>query len=474
MDRKDLDIILKRGEGYKIEFKEGLSGLDREMVAFANALGGKILVGVSDDGKIKGVKISNRLKSQVQDIANNCRPRIKVLFDELGNVLVVNVQEGEDKPHECSGGFYKRVGTNSQKMTRDEIFDFFKSEGKIRFDELIELKFIHPKDFDRGKLLKFLGLAGISKSTKTEAILSNLDVAEKQKGRLLFNKAGVLFFAKEPQRFIPWSVYTVALFKDLNGVDVIDRKEITGSLFEIVEQVMDFVKLYSKVAYKFTGAPKRENIYEYPFEAIREAVINSVMHKDYFEHGHNNILKFFPDRIQIENIWAKPRKFFLGRTIFRRNQLIADLFSRIHYGEKIGSGMQRMKDICKAEEAPNPRVEYTDTHFYTTFNPSRAYLKMAEKTEGKVKGKVVEKVGETGEKTREITREKIISLIKGNPKITTTKLAEKTGLSLKGIEWNIKSLKENGLLHRIGPDKGGYWEVVKKPFLIRKGRRLPK
>ena len=462
MDKKDLDIILKEGEGYKIEFKEGLSGLDREMVAFANASGGKIFIGVSDDGKIKGVKISNRLKSQVQDIANNCRPRIKILFDELGNVLVVNVQEGEDKPHECSGGFYKRVGTNSQKLTRDEIIDFLKSEGKIRFDELVESKFNHPKDFDRGKLLRYLELAGISKSTKTETALPNLNVAERQEGRLLFNNSGILFFAKEPQRFIPWSVYTVALFKDLNGIDVIDRKEITGSLFGIVEQVMDFVKLYSKVAYKFTGAPKRENIYEYPFEAIREAVINSVMHKDYFEHGHNNILKFFPDRIQIENIWVKPRKFFLGRTIFRRNQLIADLFSRIHFGEKIGSGMQRMKDICKAEETPNPKIEYTDTHFYTTFNPSRAYLKMAEKTGEKVKGKVVEKVGETGEKTREKTREKILASIKENPKITIADLAKKTGLSLKGIEWNIKSLKENGLLQRIGPDKGGYWEVSKK------------
>jgi len=118
-----------------------------------------------------------------------------------------------------------------------------------------------------------------------------------------------LFFAEEPQRLIPWSVFTVALFKDKEGVDIIDRKEITGGLFEIVEQVMGFVKLYAKVAYRITGRPQRENIYEYPFEAIREAVINSVIHKDYFEHGHNNILKFFPDKIQTENVWLKPIYF---------------------------------------------------------------------------------------------------------------------------------------------------------------------
>jgi len=93
---------------------------------------------------------------------------------------------------------------------------------------------------------------------------------EKQEGRLCCNNAGVLFFAKEPQRFIPWSVYTVALFKDEAGVDIIDRKEIEGSLFEIVEEVMKFVRLYAKVAYRFTGRPRRENVYEYPFDAIRK------------------------------------------------------------------------------------------------------------------------------------------------------------------------------------------------------------
>ncbi|MCX7996104.1 MAG: ATP-binding protein, partial [candidate division WOR-3 bacterium] len=74
-----------------------------------------------------GIKITNELKSRIQDIANNCRPRIKITFDEIANVLVVNVREGTDKPYECSSGFYKRIGTNSQKMTRDEIIDFVKS-----------------------------------------------------------------------------------------------------------------------------------------------------------------------------------------------------------------------------------------------------------------------------------------------------------------------------------------------------------
>ena len=110
MTKKELNIILKEGEGYKIEFKEKVSNIEKELVAFANSSGGRILLGVTDDGKIKGINVTNRLKSMIQDIANNCRPPIKISFESVGNVLVVNVKEGEDKPYECASGFYKRIG----------------------------------------------------------------------------------------------------------------------------------------------------------------------------------------------------------------------------------------------------------------------------------------------------------------------------------------------------------------------------
>jgi ATP-dependent DNA helicase RecG len=458
MKKEELNLILKEGEGYKIEFKENINGLEKEIVAFANASGGRILVGVTDYGLPKGISISNKLKSQIQDIANNCKPKPFILLEVIGNILVINVREGTDKPYECSSGFFKRMGPNSQKMTRNEIIEIFKSEGRIHFEELAVPKFKYPKDFSREKLNNFLEFAGLSKSTKTETALLSLDVAEKQEEGLYFNNAGVLFFAREPQKFISWSVFTVVLFKNYEGTDVIDRKEITGSLFEIVNKVMDFVRLYAKVAYRFTGMPQRENIYEYPFDAIREAVINSVMHKDYFEHGHNNILKFFPDRIQIENIWVKPRDFILGKTIFRRNQVIADLFSRIHFGEKIGSGMQRIKEYCKVEKAPFPRIQFTETHFYVEFKPSREYIKLSAKeqiTGAKITQKSPRKVPEK--------YQKIIDVIEKEPYISRRALSLKVNESEVIIQSRLRKLIKEGLIKRIGPDKGGYWQIVKEP-----------
>ena len=450
MDNKELEIILKEGEGYKIEFQERIGVLDKNLVAFANSSGGRIFLGITDVGKITGIAVTNTLKSQIQDIANNCQPQVKILLEPNQNILIIDVREGTDKPYKCSSGFYKRIGPISQKMTRDDIISFIKAEGKTKFDELTVPKFSYPRDFDKNKLLRFLELAGLSKSSNVETILVNMGVAEKQEGKLYFNNAGILFFAKEPQKFIPWSVFTVALFKDKDGVDIIDRKEIGGSLFEIVEQVMDFVKLYAKVAYRFTGKPQREEIYEYPFEAVREAVINSVIHKYYFEHGHNNILRFLPDRIKIENYWQKPQNFKLGETVFRRNPLFVDLFARINFGEKMGTGLYRMRNICKKENVPYPKIEFNENYFYITFMPSREYLKMAKK-------EVVKK--EVDLSILNERQRKAIEHIKEKGRISNKDYVKINNTSRETAKRDLADLVNKGVLEPIGKGRGLHYVI---------------
>ncbi|MEK6572260.1 MAG: RNA-binding domain-containing protein, partial [Bacteroidota bacterium] len=152
MTQKELQLILQEGEGYRIEFKESPNSIDKELVAFANASGGRVFLGITDDGRLKSIAIDNKLRSQVQDIANNCQPPIGIGTEEFKNIFIVNVKEGDDKPYKCSSGFYLRVGPNSQKLNRDEIVAFIKAEGKVRFDELVCRKFDFKKHFDRGKL----------------------------------------------------------------------------------------------------------------------------------------------------------------------------------------------------------------------------------------------------------------------------------------------------------------------------------
>src|SRR3989338_9708227 len=110
MSKKEIDFILQEGEGLKIEFKENLNGIDKEIVAFANTEGGRIFLGIRDDNGIKGIKVNNKLKSEIQDIANNCDPSVKVTFEEFDKILIINVEEGEDKPYKCKDGFFIRIG----------------------------------------------------------------------------------------------------------------------------------------------------------------------------------------------------------------------------------------------------------------------------------------------------------------------------------------------------------------------------
>ncbi|NCD35310.1 MAG: ATP-binding protein [Spartobacteria bacterium] len=118
MTDQELQFILSEGEGLFVEFKERPDkSLAREMSAFANASGGRIFVGVSDESKAVGIQVDNRLKSQIEDTARNCDPPIPIKLDAVGRILVIDVPESSNKPHACSAGFFMRIGANAQKPT---------------------------------------------------------------------------------------------------------------------------------------------------------------------------------------------------------------------------------------------------------------------------------------------------------------------------------------------------------------------
>ena len=350
IERFWLNMILEEGEGYKIEFKESYyANIDKEIVAFANASGGRIFIGISDEGKIKGIEITNKLKSQIQDLANNCEPSVKIEIEEFKNFLIVHVFESVDKPHKCSSGFYNRIGPNSQKMNRNDIIEFVKAEGKIKFDEMICRKFEYDEHFDEKKLNKFLKIAGITKVMANESILKNLDVATVNKSKeVTFNNTGAMFFSKNLDAVYFHTTVTCALFKGRERHTVLDRRDFNEDIVSNVDYAMNFLKQYIPVRYKFTGDPQRIEIPEIPYEALREAVINAVVHRDYFQKGANVMVEIFDDRIQIISPGGLVKGLSVenfGEKSILRNPNIANLFQRIHYIEKMGTGISRMQNM---------------------------------------------------------------------------------------------------------------------------------
>jgi len=271
MTNKKLDEILELGEGQYIEFKENFDkGLQKEMVAFANASGGYIYIGISDNNIIKGINITNKLKSQIQDKARNCDPPLIISLQEIDYMIEIEVKEGVNKPYSCSTGFFMRMGANSQKMKRDEILALAIKTGKIRYDEQICENF-DWKDFDDDKFEYYLKLADISNNLPREDILRNLRVSTNEG----FTNAGALYFAKEPYKYIISSKIRCIHFNDNEWIEILDKKLIDKGIIGNIEFAVAYLKERVPVRYEIKDL-KRKEFPEYPIEAYREAIVHPV------------------------------------------------------------------------------------------------------------------------------------------------------------------------------------------------------
>jgi len=448
--KKELSLILQEGEGYRIEFKESAVHLDREMAAFANGSGGRIFIGVTDSGVVKGIEITNKVKSQIQDIANNCEPPIKILFDEIDEVLIVEVREGADKPYKCSSGFYNRIGPNSQKLGRQEIIEFMKAESKIKFDEMINPHFSYKKDFDEAKFKKFLALAGISKVISNENILKNLGVAEISEGKTFLTNTGILFFAKNLADLYFHTVVTCVLYKGTIKLDVIDKKDFNEDIVSNIDETMMFLKRHLNLRYEFDGGLQRIEVPELPYEALREAVINAVIHRDYFEKGANVMVEIFDDRVDITSPGGlvkglKPEEF--GTKSMLRNPNIANILQRIKYIEKMGTGINRMQNFMKSSGMKPIKFEFSG--FVTAvFNRAAAVSDV----DGGINGGINRGIN-GGINT-------VLEYIKNNAGFRLPLISKSLEIPEKTVEKKLKALKKEGKIEYRGSKKtGGYYAI---------------
>lgn len=469
MTRAELDLLLQEGEGYSLEFRENAAGgLAKDIVAFANASGGRVIIGVDAGRILHPLANPDDERSRVQDVAGRCDPPVKVKVEELDGLLIVAVPEGDDKPYRCSDGFFLRVGPNSQKLTRDQIVEFVKSEGKARFDEMTTERFDFDASFDPAKLANYLDRAGISATLGTEMTLVNLGVAVLEEGRARLNNAGVLLFARNLADVYFHTAVTCVLYKGTEKVDVLDRKDFNSDLLDSVENAMVFLKQHLRTAYRFTGAARRQEVPEVPFEALREAVVNAVVHRDYFERGANVVVEVFDDRVEISNPGGLPkglRPDEFGTRSVQRNPLLADLFHRAHYIERLGTGISRIRD--QMARAGLPPVKFTFTGFFTAVF-TRPKLKttkdLGEPTADSFRINFSEKFRIRAKRAARLAD--TMSLASAGPLPHVANLARRFRVTTRVIYDDFRFLREQGLLKLEGSRKTGSYNLTDE------GRRL--
>ncbi len=439
MDKKILNLI-KIGENFHIELKESFDkSFIQEVCAFANSSGGKIFLGVSDKGEIKGIKTDNSFRSKIQDNLKQIEPFLKIDILVKENIIVVDVPEGKDKPYGSSKGFFVRIGPNSQKLTRNEIVHFFQKEGRIRFEELENRKADFRRDFDQIAFDNFIKKCKISPTIERNFLLQNLDCLTEQNK---MTNTGVLFFTKSTEFLIIQATVVCVLYKGNEKNHILDKKNFSSNLIDNIESAILFVQRHTNLEYKIEHI-QREEIPEIPEIALREAIVNAVCHRDYSQKGATIIIEVFDNRVEITSPGGlpgdlKPEDF--GTKSVARNPVIASLLLRADYIERIGTGITRMKNAVK--ELGKGDLTFNFTSFFTViFSRSTTQKNLV--------------------KTSQKTSQKILELLKKDPEISRKKLAVQIGnITESGIKYNLAKLKKEGLIRRVGHDKGGYWEVV--------------
>jgi ATP-dependent DNA helicase RecG len=455
MTLKELDKLIRIGEGFALEFKLTPSHLGREICAFANASGGRILVGVDDLGHITGLKNLNRTKSEIQSIARNIDPPVLLDFETVENILVVTVPNGPNKPYSANGIFYIREAANTQQMKRDEIREFFFREGLIRFDEQPCRNFDMRRDFDSRKYRDFVQITAIPSGLRKEDVLRNLKVLTDQG----MTNAGALLFGKKVSQFFLQASLTCALFQGTSKSKVLDHAVYQGSITENYQSALSYLMSHLNTEYVIKGGP-REEILELPEEALREALLNALAHRDYRSTSDIQV-HIFRDRVEISNpggLVSGLKIKDLGRVSRPRNLLLFSLMARMELVEHIGSGIKRIRDAMAAYGLDPPLIEANFDWFAVTFQ-RKGFQDAIEKP-----SRVQSKAGQGGgvnEGIREGVSEGIETLfefIRKAPGLRAPQLAEILKVPVKTLEKRLYQLKKNKEIEFKGSTKfGGYW-----------------
>lgn len=451
MNREELNHLVSLGEGQTLEFKRSASeDFGREMVAFANSMGGIILIGIDDNGQIVGVEHPNRIKGQIQSTARNLEPPLRVQVESVDSVMVVTVPQSSDSPHSSSGRFYLREGASCQQMTRTQIREYFFREGLLLFDTMINTDFDISKDLTRKSYRVFAKIAGIPSNLEMLDSLRNLKLLT-DKG---MTNAGALILGRQGSRHIISATVMCALFQGTNKTKILDQKLFDGDVVSNYQNALLYLQSHLNTEYIITSV--RTNKLELPEDALREAIINAIAHRDYRSPANIQIFIFY-DRVEIHNpggLVAGLKLSDLGKRSIPRNPLLFGMLYRMDLVEHVGSGLKRIRGAMKEYGLEVPVIEADEHWFAITFKRNAALKGPKNSIE---KGHPIrEKVRE---KVREKTREKIVAQLRMDSMATTADLAAACRVSPKTIEWNLAKLKEEGTIKRVGPDNGGHWEV---------------
>ena len=382
MTHTELREIIRNGENSGVEFKRDViqnHDLAKELVAFVNLEGGSVLLGVEDDGSISG--ITKPEKKLEEFVMNACRDKIRpglIPFYELvkdvepgKDVAIVRVSRGFDVHTLWNGSkntYYIRVGTQSREPTPEELGRLFQQRGSFRA-ELRPVSGVTVADLDMRRLKNYfvhIREQPVPDDNDKEAwktLLFNTEIMVEDG----ITVSAILLFGRTPNRFLPQAGIDAVAYPGVNKEYAArERSALRGPITPLlndageiveaglVEQALAFVQRNTAVVGQLEqGGARREEISEYPREAVREAIVNALVHRDYLLSNTDIELSIYEDRMEIISPGRLPNGITPARMLTgcraARNQLIKDVMRDYRYLEHSGMGVPRKIVKCMRE-----------------------------------------------------------------------------------------------------------------------------
>ena len=451
-------------EDEKTELKRILNdAFEKEVDAFLNTLGGQILIGIEDNGTVCGVENADQVALSIADrIRNNILPSAMGLFtveiqqEEMRSYLVVTVAGGLERPYYLKkygmtpNGCYTRIGTQASPMTQNMIDGFFSRRILNTLHNVVspnqELTFTQLKIYYQEKGYDAAG----------SYFLKNLD---------LFTEDGKYNYAAYLMADHNGTSIKVARFRGTEKLDIVERNEFGRCcLIKSALNVLERLNVANTTVVRVGGKAQRKEIRLIDPAALREAVLNAIIHNDYI-NGAYPVFEIYDDRIEIISSGGLPvglseKEFFAGRSLPRNKELMR-IFSDMDLCEQLGSGMKKILRIYPqsvfsvSEHFIDVRFDYAEEAMKILREQNQADNQKPNVSDDRINDRI--NVIING-KITEIERN-IMELISEQPNATTDMFCQKTGKTARTVSRALKSLQEKGYLRRIGSRKSGVWEI---------------
>ena len=447
-------------ENQNIEFKENWRDEYLKWICgFANAQGGKLYIGIDDMGKVVGVKNAKKL---MEDIPNKVRDTMGIVVDiELSetdgkDVVVISVPVHE-YPVNYKGEYHYRSGSTKQLLQGTALTRFLLKKTGKTWDS-VPIENVTEDDLDKESFDIFKREAIRSGRMSEEdlrltrkQLMESLNLYDDDK----LKRAAVLLFHRNPEKWITGSWVKIGYF--LNDADIRYQDEIHGSLMMQAERTIDLLYTKYLIAEISYDNITRIEHYPYPKDAVREAVFNALIHQD-FAAGIPVQISVYNDKLYISNDCVFPDTWTAETLMQKHRSLphnpdIANTFFRAGLIESWGRGIEKICTLCKNYRIPEP--EYT-------VHPGDIMIKFcAARTENHTENHTENRT-ENHRRLSRLQREILIKL-KENPSYSRNQLASMIdNASLGGVISALSRLQELGIIRRVGPDKGGHWEIIKE------------